>query len=54
MNGCVDDEVIREIRMQPESREARKRMTEKNYRIASQFFSFDVLEHMPEIMLIYF
>jgi hypothetical protein len=29
-------------------------MIEKNHKIASQFFSFDVLEHMLKTMLIYF
>jgi glycosyltransferase involved in cell wall biosynthesis len=54
MNNYIDDTTIRQIQRLLNDPEAKKNMVEKNHKIASQFFSFKVLEHMLKTMLIYF
>ncbi len=43
MNGYVTDTLVRQVRDLLDSPEQRERMTEKNYTLASQHFSYEVL-----------
>ncbi len=43
MNGYVTDTLVQQVRDVLDSPEQRERMTEKNYKLASQHFSYDVL-----------
>ncbi len=54
MDGYVTDNVIDEIRTILSSPEERERRAEKNYELASQFFSFELLAYKLMTILIYF
>ena len=54
MDGYVTDNVIDEIRLILSSPEERSRRAEKNYQLAAQFFSFDVLAYKLMTILIHF
>ncbi len=54
MDGYVTDKVIRQIKHILASPQKRERMAEKNYQIASQFFSFEILAYKLMTILIHF
>jgi len=54
MDGYATDKVIRQIKHVLASRSERERMTEKNYQIASQFFSYEVLAYKLMTIMIHF
>jgi hypothetical protein len=54
MDGYVTDDVIRKIKRILASSEKREQMAERNYHIASQFFSFEVLAYKLMTILIRF
>jgi len=54
MDGYVTDSVINEIRTILNSPEEREQRAEKNYQLASQFFSFEVLAYKLMTILIHF
>jgi glycosyltransferase involved in cell wall biosynthesis len=54
IDGYVTDNVIEEIRTILNSAEEQERRAEKNYELASQFFSFEVLAYKLMTILIQF
>jgi glycosyltransferase involved in cell wall biosynthesis len=54
MDGYVTDKVIQEVQHVLHHAEDRKKMTEKNYQIASQFFSYEVLAYKLMTIMIHF
>ena len=54
MDGYVTDKVIRRIKRLLASPAERERMAEKNYQLASQFYSYEVLAYKLMTILIHF
>jgi glycosyltransferase involved in cell wall biosynthesis len=54
MDGYVTDKVIQEVQHVLHHADDRKNMTEKNYQIASQFFSYEVLAYKLMTIMIHF
>jgi glycosyltransferase involved in cell wall biosynthesis len=54
MDGYVTDKVVNEIQQILTDPGRREKMVEKNYQIASQFFSYEILSHKLKTILIEF
>ena len=54
MDGYVTDKVVQKVHHILHHVEDRKTMTEKNYQIASQFFSYEVLAYKLMTIMIHF
>jgi glycosyltransferase involved in cell wall biosynthesis len=54
MNGYVTDDVIQKIRHLFDHPETREQSAEKNYQLASQFFSYEVLAYKLMTIMIHF